>query len=340
MKGEILIYDFIGKDFWTGGGITASSVRSAIQAMDADDSIEHISVRINSPGGDVFEGIAIFNALAQAKKPVHTYNDGIAFSMAAIIALSGKKVIAAKNATYLFHNASGMTWGNSRKMLATVELLQKLDNGLAESVAAKTGLTVEEVNAKWFDFTDHTLSADEALAAKLIDEVTSALAENVPANIKDMSMQQVYAHFSKQEVTGKENFLTNIINAVKGAISTKQKTEPMNFENLKKAINEGTLKLADADKAAILNEIETATKAGNVVTDEELAAFNNDKTKLAEVEAALATEKAAHDILKGTAARATNTIQKTADQLEAEANAYNETSFDKEAKRLKEEGKI
>lgn len=338
MVKEILIYDAIGKDWWTGGGITAQLVRDAVKQAEADDSIDSISVRINSPGGDVFEGIAIFNILAAAKKPVNTFNDGIAYSMAAVIALSGKTVTAAKNSTFLFHNASGIAFGNSRDMRATAELLEKLDNGLAESIASKTGTSVEDVKAKWFDFTDHTLSADEALAEKLVDVVTDMLAENVPANIKNMSIDQVFAHFKKQPAQEKESFLNRVINSVRETLTNK--TVPMNFTTLKTALNDGSLKVNDADKAAILAEIDAATKAGNVVTDDELTAFTDAVTKLAEVEAALAAEKAAHDALKQTAAGATATVQKEADKLEETTPAYNETSYDKEAKRLKAEGKI
>lgn len=342
MTGELLIYDIIGADFWTGEGVTAKSVKSQLSAMEADPSIDAINVRINSPGGDVFEGVAIYNMLLQAKKPVNTFVDGIAYSMAGIIALAGQKVAAAKNATILIHNVYGGAMGNSKDLAGAVEMMQKLDNSLAISIAEKTGMTVEDVMAKWLDFQDHTLSADEALGAKLIDEVINRPAENVPANLAAMSITDVYAFYAKQRGTdNKENFVSGIVNRLREAVNFKpKKEEVMNFSNLKNAITEGKIVLADADKVAVMAEIEAMTAEKNILTHDELASFVSAQAELVQAKADLAAEKAAHEELKAKAVSPAATVQEVADIIEEAKPAYNETGWDKKAKELKAKGQI
>ena len=82
---EILVYDDIGENFWDGGGVTAKSVK---QQLDQAPNYSKILLRINSPGGDAFEGVAIYNVLRAQKKPVEVAIDGIAASAASIAAIT------------------------------------------------------------------------------------------------------------------------------------------------------------------------------------------------------------------------------------------------------------
>lgn len=285
---EILLYGNFGINFWTGEGITAKSFKQDFSALEADADVDEIHVRINSPGGSVFEGVAIYNIIQSSKKDVTTFVDGIAYSMAAVAALAGKKVVAAKNATILLHNASGVAFGNVRDMEQTVELLKKIDNSLAISIADKTGETVAEVQSKWMDYKDHTLSAQEALDAKLIDEILQTKADGVPANIKSMSQEEIFAHYAKMNNPAeKKGFFDDLVNAVKNILPKpiEQKIiEPINkkemdFKNSLELLKKTTLTAEDT--TAIIAEINSYTGAAEKFTKAEVDARIADAVKVA-----------------------------------------------------------
>lgn len=205
MVREIKIYGNIGYDWWTGEGITAKSISKELDAAIAAKEKE-VTVRINSPGGSVFEGIAIYNAIANSALEVTTIVDGIAYSMGAIIALAGNKIQMAKNATMMIHNVSGGVYGNANDLRGALEMMEKLDNSLAISISDKTGLSVDEVKSKWLDFVDHTLSADEALKDKLIDSIVEGKNTSSPKNFT--TVQEAQAFFT---VESQKQFITNQI---------------------------------------------------------------------------------------------------------------------------------
>lgn len=208
---EIFIYDFIGHDPWTGEGMSAKNFATLLRAAEKDFDI--IDVRINSPGGLVSDGIAIANLIAQSEKEVNTIIDGIAYSMGAVIALSGKKVSAAKNTTLLIHNCWGFAMGNAKDFRAELEMMDKLDNSLSMTIAARTGLKKDDVFKTWFDYTDHTISATEALDAKLIHEVLD-IEGNVPADLKNASFEQAMAYFRKQGESKSKKTFTDFIKSL------------------------------------------------------------------------------------------------------------------------------
>lgn len=202
-KREILIYDVIGQD-WYGNGITAKYIKRELDAAKAEK--KDVLIRINSPGGSVFEGIAIYNLLNQYAKEgmnITTQVDGIAMSMAAVIMLGGTKTTAAKNSTILIHNAWGWADGNAKQMRTAAEMLDVFDDNLAGGIADKTGLTVDEVKTKWMDYADHTMTAKAAHEAKLIDELLENSKAKQPENAATMSAQAAFHWFisNKKEDT-------------------------------------------------------------------------------------------------------------------------------------------
>jgi len=108
-KAEIWIYEYIGEDFWTGGGVTAKSFQKYLAAVKASQ----IDLHINSPGGDVFDGITIYNLLKQHPATVTTYIYGLAASIASVIALAGDRIVMAENALYMVHNPWGVSMGDA-----------------------------------------------------------------------------------------------------------------------------------------------------------------------------------------------------------------------------------
>ncbi len=136
---DIYIYDEIG--FW---GVTAKQFISDLNAL---GDITHINLHINSPGGDVFEGIAIFNALKTHGASITVYVDGVAASMASVIAMVGNPVIMPENTFMMIHKPFGFTGGDAEDMRTYADLLDKVEAVLLPAYAQKTGKTTDEIAA-------------------------------------------------------------------------------------------------------------------------------------------------------------------------------------------------
>ncbi|EFW6968247.1 Clp protease ClpP [Shigella flexneri] len=159
------IYDEIG--FW---GVTAKQFISDLNAL---GDITHINLHINSPGGDVFEGIAIFNALKTHGASITVYVDGVAASMASVIAMVGNPVIMPENTFMMIHKPFGFTGGDAEDMRTYADLLDKVEAVLLPAYAQKTGKTTDEVAAMLADET--WMSGAECLAHGFADQVTPAV---------------------------------------------------------------------------------------------------------------------------------------------------------------------
>ena len=162
----IFIYDIIvGSDAeaeWFGG-VSPEAFAKTLAGMSGD-----VSLRINSPGGDVFGARAIVAAMANYPGQITAYVDGYAASSASIIAASAPKVVMAEGAFLMIHKAWSVVMGNSDEMLAMADLLEKIDGSLAQTYADRAGKPVEDFAAMmavetWFD-------ADSAIEAGLADE--------------------------------------------------------------------------------------------------------------------------------------------------------------------------
>lgn len=162
-EAEILLYDEIG-GWW---GCTADEFIAELREVSAPN----IRVRINSPGGSVFEGIAIANALRSHPANVTVQVDSLAASIASVITMAGDRVEMAPNSMLMVHDASGLCIGNAVDMAEMGELLDLISNNIADAYAARAGGTREQWREamraeSWYlpgDAVDAGL-ADEALA--------------------------------------------------------------------------------------------------------------------------------------------------------------------------------
>lgn len=186
---EILIYDEIG--YW---GITAKTFVSDLKSLTGATSI---NLRINSPGGDVFDGIAIYNALKGLGLPITTYIDGLAASMASVIAMVGNPVIMPENAMMMIHKPWGASSGDANAMRDYADLLDKVESVLIPAYTAKTGKSPDEIAAMleeetWLSgaecvthgFADQLIEPVRAMAcieSKRIEEF-----EHMPESLKGM----------------------------------------------------------------------------------------------------------------------------------------------------------
>jgi ATP-dependent Clp endopeptidase proteolytic subunit ClpP len=200
-KAEIWIYEQIGEDFWTGGGVTAKDFQKELSEITASQ----IDLHINSPGGQVFEGVAIYNLLKQHKATITTYIDGIAASIASVIALSGDKVVMAANALFMMHNPSGIVMGTASDMRKTADLLDKVRGTLLTVYAGKSTKSEQDIvglleDETWFN-------AEEALAAGFADEIAGAMDLAACAKFVPVMAKAGFKHVPK-EINASRDVLT------------------------------------------------------------------------------------------------------------------------------------
>jgi len=167
---EIYIYGDIGES-WYEESTTAAQFVKDINAL----TVDAITIRINSLGGSVPDGTAIYNAIKRHKAHVTVVIDGVAMSVATVIAMAGDTVEMAENAIFMIHAPWTYTAGNSTTLRDQADMLDQFAAALATSYAAKTGQSVEAMLALMLDGKDHYYTAAEALAGGFIDTITAAL---------------------------------------------------------------------------------------------------------------------------------------------------------------------
>lgn len=130
-----------------------------------------VNVRINSIGGEVYSGIAIYNAVLNSRADVRLYIDGVAASMAGVIAMCGRPVEMSRYARLMLHAVSGGCYGNRREMQRCLEEMGALEESLADIIARKLNVAAADVKSRYFDGSDHWLTAAEALEGGFIDRI-------------------------------------------------------------------------------------------------------------------------------------------------------------------------
>jgi ATP-dependent Clp endopeptidase proteolytic subunit ClpP len=158
---EIVIYDEIG-----AFGIPAKAFLDELKAL---GSVTELTVRINSPGGSVFDGVAIYNALKRHDAAITVWVDGIAASIASMIAMAGDEVVMPENAMLVLHDPSGLVAGTASDMRAMAEALDRMKAGMVTAYRDKSGRDDAEIDALMAAET--WLSAHEALELGLADRV-------------------------------------------------------------------------------------------------------------------------------------------------------------------------
>jgi ATP-dependent protease ClpP protease subunit len=165
----VYIYDEIGGGLFEEG-VTAKAFVSELGAISAP----RIALHVNSPGGSVFQGQAIFNAIAGHPATVTTYIDGVAASIASVVALAGERVVMARNALFMIHDPFLATIGTAAELRKAAELLDQVAATIRATYVAKTGQDEQLIaqamaEETWF-------GAEEAAAWGFADEVADPLA--------------------------------------------------------------------------------------------------------------------------------------------------------------------
>lgn len=186
---EVLIYDPIGAD-WFGNGVTAKRFRDDLEAM---GDVAEITVRINSPGGEVFDGLSIYNTLKEHPAKVTVHIDGLAASIASVIAMAGDRIVMGEGAMFMVHSPWTVAMGNADNMRATADMLDKVEVGLVDAYVSRTGKTRAAVQ-KWMEG-ETWFTRDEAIAEGLATEAAgeASVAAFVPSRAWAESQFRVFA---------------------------------------------------------------------------------------------------------------------------------------------------
>lgn len=191
----ISIYDVIGEDWWTGGGFTAARMAGALRSIGKND----VTVKINSPGGDMFEGIAIYNLLREHPAKVTVDVMGWAASAASIIAMAGDDIRMGLGTFMMVHNAWGVVVGNRHDMAEASDLFESFDGAIADIYQARTG-TDRKAIQKLMDaetFMGPTEAVDKGFADSVNEglKATGAEAKNLDQRL--MARRQTESALAK-----------------------------------------------------------------------------------------------------------------------------------------------
>ncbi len=148
------------------GGVTASDFKAALDALGKVDTLK---IRISSDGGDVFQGFAMYNMLRRHAARKLVTIDGLAASMASVIAMAGDKIVMPSNAMMMIHNPYGGVIGGAEQVVSFGEALDKMRESIAGIYAGRTGLPMNEVTAMMDRET--WLDAEEAVSRGFADDI-------------------------------------------------------------------------------------------------------------------------------------------------------------------------
>jgi len=253
---DLLLYGYIGQEDWwrenSEKDLTDLVVVQKLNELEKDYS--RINIRINSPGGSVYHGDAIISAIRRSKAEVHTYNDGMAASMAAQIWLTSPNRHMAKNAKLMIHATLSGVIGNAQILREEADILDKYDESLISMIAEHTEMSEAEAKARYIDeYKDNFLTYRDAIEAGFIaeDEEEEYEAENVIKDVEQMNYRQIMNHFDAQPAE-KNSFLTELKDTIVGSLRqfypapasqnhSNQKDEIMNKDNLVQSLESGAI---------------------------------------------------------------------------------------------------
>ena len=222
---DIYIYDDVegdSYDWWTGETIESETSSKYIRnVLEKNTSATQINVYINSYGGEVKEGLGIYNQLKRHPAQVTVYIDGFACSIASVIAMAGDKVIMGTNSLMMIHHASMGVWGNAEELRKAANDVEVIDKASCSSYLTKAGDKLSEETLNQLLDNQTWLNANQCLEYGLIDEILGQ---------EDTTIQKAQQRFS-QSVKYQINQIEKPIKPPVKPVEPKQQ-EPKQHENL------------------------------------------------------------------------------------------------------------
>lgn len=262
-KTEIVIYDEIGQ--W---GIDSKAFIEEIKEI----STENILLRINSPGGSVIDGLAIHDAIKRAPQKITAQIEGLAASIASIIALAADEVTMSQNSLFMIHNVWGGETGGAKDMRKAADLMEKMGDRLVNIYVGKTGKDESEIR-NWMD-EETWFTADEALAAGFIDYVEEPIALAAKFDINKLNYKNtsivVDMFKSNKKLFKMENQFEELKNFISDLFNKKTKVDEAEIVNV----------LEIEEVAAKISELETAINASEENNTELSAALEERESNI------------------------------------------------------------
>lgn len=165
---EVFLYDEIGDGFF--GGISAKQFADDLNKM---GKVDVLNVRVNSPGGDVFQGLAIYNTLKRHPARVVVDIDGMALSIASIISMAGDEIRMAGNAMFMIHDPMSGLFGTAEEHREKADLMDQVKENLVNTYAARTNMEAADVAQMMADET--WMQASDALKHGFVDSITDEI---------------------------------------------------------------------------------------------------------------------------------------------------------------------
>ena len=296
-QATILLYGDVGD------GCAIDSRRVVSELLAIAKQYDKIDVRINSNGGDVFSGIAIYNALKTSSADITIYIDGVAASIAAIVALCGKPLYMSPYAKLMLHSVSGGAYGNASQLRQTADTMESLETDLSRMIAGRCGMKPEDVAAQYFDEKDHWIDANDALQMKLIDGIYEM---DTPSSTPETT-EDIYNYFNnRMHVHPQKSNDMALIDDIKKIPSFSDKTDEgaiiahiKNLSNsatradaLEKANNQYKERIDELEGKEIAAIIDKAVAEGKITKEQTTVFTNMMKSDRENTEALLSTMKA------------------------------------------------
>ena len=281
---DIYIFDEIGTY-----GVTAQEFINDIKELKGLP----INLRINSLGGDVFDGMAMYNVIKRRKAKTTVYIEGIAASIATIIALGADEVVMAENSLFMIHNAWGGTMGEAKDMRKTADTLDKISSELTDIYRKKTGLSYDALQEMMDEET--WLNANEAYELGFVDTISDSIkvaAKYDVSKFKNITQEEIQNKLSininNKKMTNElkewfNNKVEEIVATVKGNVKVSEDVVEETTINVTLADNEDIMnKISDfetknidlSDKISSLEEELANAKGTNLTLTEEVEALN------------------------------------------------------------------
>lgn len=197
-KGEILIYGAIFEsDYCRNSAIKINDKLAELSDVDI------IDVRINSPGGSVYEGIAIYNSLRSHEAKINVYIEGMAASVAGLVAMAGDNIYIHKTAQMVVHNPSTFAWGDEHALAKEVENLKAIKESAMEAYLTKTNLSKKDLIEVMNKDTLYTAknAVKDGFATHIIEEVVNPDTEMYKGRFKEMMFKEYNSIVSKTEMS-------------------------------------------------------------------------------------------------------------------------------------------
>lgn len=294
---DLLLYGFIGQRPYYEGDMTEPLTDTELEQKlnELCKKYRRVNIRINSPGGDRYNGDAMVNSIRRYANScdIHTYNDGLAASMAATIWLAGPNRHMAGNAKLMIHATSSYVWGTAQDMRNEADLLDKMDAASAADISRLTGLSEEEVMQRFFDYNDHWYTYQEVKEMKLLseDEEEYEGDDSMLAEAQKMTQTQLLKHFPAVQKAPEQSLLARIRQLIgPQQASSPQKTETVDKITIQAALQDGkltadelaeTLRSAGYQVAAPTKPEDKLVQEMRTLMQEQQAAF---KQQLAEMQ--------------------------------------------------------